>query len=42
VVSVGDQIMVKVTEIDDQGRVNLSRKVLLKEEEAKKKEASKK
>jgi polyribonucleotide nucleotidyltransferase len=41
VVSVGDQIMVKVTEIDDQGRVNLSRKVLLKEEEAKKKEASK-
>lgn len=41
VVSVGDQIMVKVTEIDDQGRVNLSRKVLLKEEEARKKEASK-
>jgi polyribonucleotide nucleotidyltransferase len=41
VVSIGDQIMVKVTEIDDQGRVNLSRKVLLKEEEAKKKEASK-
>ncbi|WP_028776153.1 polyribonucleotide nucleotidyltransferase [Shimazuella kribbensis] len=41
VVSIGDQIMVKVTEIDDQGRVNLSRKVLLKEEEARKKEASK-
>jgi polyribonucleotide nucleotidyltransferase len=32
VVSVGDQIMVKVTEIDNQGRVNLSRKVLLKEQ----------
>ncbi|RXT15164.1 polyribonucleotide nucleotidyltransferase [Ammoniphilus sp. CFH 90114] len=31
VVSVGDQIMVKVIEIDNQGRVNLSRKVLLKE-----------
>ncbi|MBN2795878.1 MAG: polyribonucleotide nucleotidyltransferase [Clostridia bacterium] len=30
---VGDQITVKVTEIDKQGRVNLSRKVLLKEEE---------
>ncbi|MCH5586259.1 polyribonucleotide nucleotidyltransferase [Shimazuella sp. AN120528] len=41
VVSIGDQIMVKVTEIDDQGRVNLSRKVLLREEEARKKEASK-
>ncbi|WP_047154640.1 polyribonucleotide nucleotidyltransferase [Aneurinibacillus tyrosinisolvens] len=32
VVSIGDQIMVKVTEIDNQGRVNLSRKVLLKEQ----------
>lgn len=32
VVSVGDQIMVKVVEIDNQGRVNLSRKALLKEE----------
>ncbi|WP_134700423.1 polyribonucleotide nucleotidyltransferase [Ammoniphilus sp. YIM 78166] len=31
VVAVGDQIMVKVVEIDNQGRVNLSRKVLLKE-----------
>ncbi len=40
VVSVGDQIMVRVTEIDDQGRVNLSRKVILKEEEVRKKEAS--
>lgn len=32
VVKVGDEIMVKCTEIDKQGRVNLSRKVLLKEE----------
>ncbi len=32
VVSIGDEIMVKVTEIDKQGRVNLSRKVLLKEQ----------
>lgn len=30
---VGDQLTVKVTEIDKQGRVNLSRKVLLKEAE---------
>lgn len=30
VVSVGDEIMVKVTEVDCQGRVNLSRKDLLK------------
>ena len=30
VVSVGDEIMVKVTEVDRQGRVNLSRKNLLK------------
>ncbi|MBP9537718.1 MAG: polyribonucleotide nucleotidyltransferase [Negativicutes bacterium] len=30
VVSVGDEIMVKVTEVDRQGRVNLSRKDLLK------------
>ncbi|GKU78677.1 polyribonucleotide nucleotidyltransferase [Paenibacillus sp. L3-i20] len=29
VVSIGDQITVKVTEIDQQGRINLSRKVLL-------------
>ncbi len=31
VVNVGDEIMVKVTDIDKQGRINLSRKVLLKE-----------
>jgi len=38
VVSVGDSIMVKVTEIDDQGRINLSRKAVLKDEAAKTKE----
>lgn len=32
VVSVGDQIYVKVTEIDDRGRVNLSRKEAMKEQ----------
>ncbi|WP_088361891.1 polyribonucleotide nucleotidyltransferase [Bacillus cereus] len=35
VVKIGDVITVKVIEIDKQGRVNLSRKVLLKEEEEK-------
>ena len=38
VVKVGDSIMVKVTEIDDQGRINLSSKAVLKDEAAKKKE----
>ncbi|MDQ0299180.1 polyribonucleotide nucleotidyltransferase [Salibacterium salarium] len=32
VLQIGDEVMVKVTEIDNQGRVNLSRKALLKEE----------
>ncbi|MFC4077880.1 polyribonucleotide nucleotidyltransferase [Salinithrix halophila] len=32
VANVGDTIMVKVTEIDNQGRINLSRKAVLKEE----------
>ncbi|MCK0470800.1 polyribonucleotide nucleotidyltransferase [Halalkalibacter sp. APA_J-10(15)] len=32
VVKIGDEILVKVTEIDNQGRVNLSRKVVLKEQ----------
>lgn len=44
VVKIGDEISVKVIEIDKQGRVNLSRKVLLKEEqekEATKEEAAK-
>lgn len=36
VVSVGDEIVVKVTEIDRQGRINLSRKDALAEIEAKK------
>ena len=34
VVSVGDEILVKVTEIDSQGRINLSRKDALLEDEA--------
>ncbi|MCR2820672.1 polyribonucleotide nucleotidyltransferase [Lederbergia panacisoli] len=32
VVSIGDEILVKVIEIDNQGRVNISRKVVLKEQ----------
>lgn len=36
VVKIGDTILVKVTEIDDQGRVNLSRKAVIMEEAAKK------
>jgi len=35
VVSIGDQIMVKVKEVDNQGRVNLSRKAVLIEEKKK-------
>ncbi len=31
VVSIGDEILVKVTEIDKQGRVNLSRKAVLRD-----------
>jgi polyribonucleotide nucleotidyltransferase len=38
VVSVGDEIWVKVTEIDDQGRINLSRKAALVELLAKQKQ----
>ncbi|MDO5048037.1 MAG: polyribonucleotide nucleotidyltransferase [Anaerococcus sp.] len=34
VLSVGDEVKVKVTEIDRQGRINLSRKALLKKPEA--------
>ena len=37
VLNVGDKIKVKVTEIDRQGRINLSRKALLIEEEGKQK-----
>ncbi|WRS28449.1 polyribonucleotide nucleotidyltransferase [Oscillospiraceae bacterium MB08-C2-2] len=39
VVSVGDEVLVKVTEIDQQGRINLSRKDALIAMEAKKKQA---
>lgn len=38
VLSVGDEVMVKVTEIDKQGRINLSRKALLPRPERKEKE----
>lgn len=38
VVKVGDTILVKVTDIDEQGRVNLSRKALLSAEESNKTE----
>lgn len=34
VVSIGDEILVKVTEVDDRGRVNLSRKEAMKEQAA--------
>ena len=36
VVAIGDEIVVKVMEIDDQGRINLSRKDALADIEAKK------
>ncbi|MEC1715244.1 polyribonucleotide nucleotidyltransferase [Schinkia azotoformans] len=35
VVSIGDELLVKVTEIDKQGRINLSRKAVLKEQKEK-------
>lgn len=35
VVSIGDELLVKVTEIDKQGRINLSRKAVLKEQREK-------
>lgn len=38
VVPVGDEIIVKVTEIDSQGRINLSRRDALEAMEAKKKD----
>ena len=41
VVEVGDKIMVRVIEIDDKGRINLSRKALLPKEEKADKEAEK-
>ena len=39
VVKLGDEILVKVTEIDKQGRVNLSRKAMLNEDDSTKNEA---
>lgn len=38
VVKMGDEVLVKVTEIDRQGRVNASRKAMLKDDENKKEE----
>ncbi|MEH7234724.1 polyribonucleotide nucleotidyltransferase [Bacillus sp. JJ1562] len=38
VVSIGDEILVKVTEIDKQGRVNLSRKAVLREQKEQEKQ----
>lgn len=35
---IGDEILVKVTEIDKQGRVNLSRKAVPREEKEKEQE----
>ncbi|NSL51136.1 polyribonucleotide nucleotidyltransferase [Calidifontibacillus erzurumensis] len=35
VVSIGDELLVKVTEIDKQGRINLSRKAVLKDQKEK-------
>ncbi|MEC1520845.1 polyribonucleotide nucleotidyltransferase [Neobacillus niacini] len=42
VVAIGDEILVKVTEIDKQGRVNLSRKAILKEQREKAEKAAEK
>ncbi|RLQ95698.1 polyribonucleotide nucleotidyltransferase [Falsibacillus albus] len=41
VVSLGDEILVKVIDIDNQGRVNLSRKVVLKEQREKEEQQEK-
>ncbi|GGE65189.1 polyribonucleotide nucleotidyltransferase [Priestia taiwanensis] len=38
IVKIGDEVLVKVTEVDKQGRVNLSRKAALKEQDAEKTE----
>ncbi|MED1542432.1 polyribonucleotide nucleotidyltransferase [Bacillus inaquosorum] len=40
VLKIGDEILVKVTEIDKQGRVNLSRKAVLREEKEKEEQQS--
>ncbi|NMD69523.1 polyribonucleotide nucleotidyltransferase [Bacillus sp. DNRA2] len=39
VVAIGDELLVKVTEIDKQGRVNLSRKAVLKEQREQREQA---
>ncbi|GAA0332175.1 polyribonucleotide nucleotidyltransferase [Bacillus carboniphilus] len=39
VVKIGDELLVKVTEIDKQGRVNLSRKAVLREQKEKEEQA---
>lgn len=41
ILKLGDEILVKVTEIDKQGRVNLSRKAILKEQREKAEKAAK-
>ena len=40
VLKIGDEVLVKVTEIDKQGRVNLSRKAILKEQKEKNEQMS--
>ncbi|WP_054709303.1 polyribonucleotide nucleotidyltransferase [Bacillus sp. JCM 19041] len=42
VLKLGDEVDVRVTEVDNQGRVNLSRKVLLKEQREKEEKAAEK
>lgn len=42
VVAIGDEILVKVTEIDKQGRINLSRKAVLREQRKQKEQAQQK
>lgn len=42
VVAIGDEILVKVTEIDRQGRINLSRKAVLREQRKQKEQAQQK
>ncbi|MDF2904476.1 MAG: polynucleotide phosphorylase/polyadenylase, partial [Bacillus sp. (in: firmicutes)] len=39
ILALGDEILVKVTEVDKQGRVNLSRKAVLKEQREQKEQA---
>lgn len=41
ILKIGDEILVRVTEVDNQGRVNLSRKVILKEEKERQEQAQK-